>query len=195
MGTGGSRYGAGRPGWHVKAEDCLKIEVRDWLRIGGFEPDDYGTMFLRKGKAVRYRVDGDADMLTLNHDLTGRQIEQRVPVTRTPCNYGGTRLWFACPWCSRRLAILFLGSDGFGCHQCSKVAYASQSEDKMDRAWRKQRKIERRLGDHHERPEGMHFRTYLRLKGQIAQCETQRLEVLAAFVDRAGLDRQRFTSP
>lgn len=184
MGKGGSRYGAGRPGWHIKAEECLKVNVRDWLRVGGFERDDCGTMYLGKGSAVRYRVDGDASTLTLEHVLTGRAMEQRVPLTSTPCHYGGARPWLACPQCSRRVAILFLGTEGFGCRQCSNVAYASQSEDKMDRAWRKQRKIERRLGAHHTQPEGMQFRTYLRLKGLIAQCETRRLEVLAAFVDR-----------
>ena len=185
MGKGGPRRGAGRPGWKIKAEDCLKISVRDWLRIGGFDADDYGTMYPRTGCAVRYRVDGDASSLTLAHELTGRAIEQRVPLQRTPLHYGGERPWFACPRCSRRAAIFFLGADGiFGCRRCSNVSYASQSEDSVDRAWRKQRKIERRLGADHTQPEGMQFRTYLRLKRLIAQCEMRRLEVLAAFVDR-----------
>lgn len=184
MGKGGSRWGAGRPGWHVKAEACVKLDVRALQRMGGFEPGDYGTWYLRDRKAVHYRVDDDADALTLNHDLTGRTMEQRVPLTRTSCPYGGERPWFACPKCSRRVAMLFLGTEGFGCRKCSNIAYASQSEDKVDRAWRKQHKIERHLGPGHTQPEGMQFRTYSRMKGQIAQCETQRLEVLAAFVDR-----------
>lgn len=184
MGKGGSRYGAGRPGWRIKAEDCVKIDVRGRHRWGGFEPGDYGTMHLRKGKTVRYRVDDDAGALTLTHDLAGSPMEQRVPLQRTALHYGGSRLWFTCPRCPRRVAILFLGADGFGCRQCSMVAYSSQSEDKVDRAWRRQSKIERRFGPGHTQPEGMQFRTYRRLKDQIAQCETRRLEVLAAFVDR-----------
>jgi hypothetical protein len=186
---GGSRYGAGRPGWHVKAERCRSLDVREWQRTGGLYPGNYGTRYFEDRTCTRYCVEVDA--VTLNHDLTGRAMEQRVPLTRTPCHYGGERPWFACPRCSRRAAILFLGAGGFGCRLCSNVAYASQSEDKMDRAWRKQRKIECLLGIGHTRPEGMQFRTYSRLKGQLARCETRRLEVLAGFVDRSRTGRGR----
>ena len=61
----------------------------------------------------------------------------------------------------------------------------------MDRAWRKQRKIERRLGVDHMRPVGMRHSTYSRLKGKLVQCEAQRLDVLAAFVDRTQANRGR----
>ena len=53
------------------------------------------------------------------------------------------------------MAVLYLrAATGFSCRKCAKVAYLSQSEDVIARAWRKQSKIERRLGIHRTRPEG-----------------------------------------
>ena len=34
MGTGGTRYGAGRPAQHAKAEHCKRLDVRRWHREG-----------------------------------------------------------------------------------------------------------------------------------------------------------------
>lgn len=49
----------------------------------------------------------------------------------------------------------------------------------MGRAWRKQAKIERRLGEDWRRPKGVHHRTHERLLEQIAECEEKRDLALA----------------
>ena len=183
MSKGGSRHGAGRPGWHVKAEDCRQLDVREWQRFRCLEPSACGTWYFDDRVSVDYRVGAEA--VALRHDLAGRPMEQRVPITRTACHYGGERPWFGCPTCGKRVAVLYLRRrSGFACRKCSTVAYASQREDAITRSWRRQSKIERRLGAHHARPDGMRQTTYTALTRKIVQCEQQRAAALLVALRR-----------
>ena len=53
-------------------------------------------------------------------------IRERIPLTSTNCHGGGHRLWFLCPGCRSRRAILYLGQELFRCRRCHGLAYASQ---------------------------------------------------------------------
>ena len=44
----------------------------------------------------------------------------------TSCNYGGNRLWFECPKCSRRAGVLYLDKDAFHCRTCLGLGYRTQ---------------------------------------------------------------------
>ena len=114
------------------------------------------------------------DAVTLFYSLNGRPMRHTVPLERTPCHYGGSRPWFNCPRCWRRVAVLYLRSSGFACRHCQRVTYASQSDDAVGRAWRRQAKLEARLGEHWQRPKGMHHRTRERLLEGIFECEGAR---------------------
>ena len=185
MGRGGWRYGAGRPGWHVKAEHCLSLDVRRLHR----------ERLLRSGASFAWRWHADGESLgsislrvesaalVLSYALNGEPMSQPVAILRTRCYYGGSRPWFACPRCTRRCAVLYLRA-GFECRKCSGVVYASQSDDAIGRAWRKQWRVERRLGDDWRRPKGMHRATYERLLAAIMECEERRDASLADFVLR-----------
>jgi len=185
MGRGGWRYGAGRPGWHVKAEHCLSLDVRRLHR----------ERLLRSGASFAWRWHADGESLgsislrvesaalVLSYALNGEPMSQPVAILRTRCYYGGSRPWFACPRCTRRCAVLYLRA-GFECRKCSRVVYASQSDDAIGRAWRKQWRVERRLGDDWRRPKGMHRATYERLLAAIMECEERRDASLADFVLR-----------
>ena len=49
----------------------------------------------------------------------------------TPCNYGGRRVWFLCPICYRRRALLYCGQDGyFKCRNCANLNYRSSQKGK-----------------------------------------------------------------
>ena len=87
-----------------------------------------------------------------------------------------------CPRCGRRVAKLYLRSRYFECRYCHRLSYASQSDDAMGRAWRKQYKVEAKLGEHWQRPKFMHHSTHEKLMGVILQCEEQRDRALAVFV-------------
>ena len=183
MGSGGSRYGAGRPGWHVKAEHCRQLDVRRWQRDGLLRPGVSTGWAWTDGEtgeqlaSIGFNVTADAVLLA--YTLNGTPMRQRVALDRTPCHYGGARPWFRCPRCAGRVAVLYLRTNGFACRRCQRVAYASQSGDELDRAWRRQRKAETKLGENWQRPKGMHGTTHRRLLSIIWDCEERRNVALA----------------
>jgi hypothetical protein len=52
-----------------------------------------------------------------------------------------------------------------------RLAYASEAEDPVGRLWRKQRKLEAKLGKDYQRPKGMRLRTYERIQMKIKAVE------------------------
>jgi hypothetical protein len=165
--------------------------VRQWAKRGLLYPGCSGTWSWRNTSTgehsgtIRFRIETDAAVL--DYLLDGDPRQQRVLVLRTPCNYGGTRPWFACPHCRARVAVLFMRRGGFYCRNCADVAYCSQSEDAIGRAWRMQRKAEARLGQDLERPKGMHGKTYERLLEAIFRSERVREAELVIAMARLGI--------
>lgn len=196
MGKGGYRWNAGRPGWHVKAEHCRRIEAGRWGREGIFNAGRAGGWAWKDADtgetlaSIGYRGQGRA--VVLNFAVNGQPVTQHITELRTACHYGGSRSWFECPRCRRRVGVLFLrGAAGFVCRHCGGVAYSSQSEDECGRSWRKQHKAERCLLDGWRRPKGMHRATRAKLLEIIWACEERRDDALAAYVARhfpGGLD-------
>ena len=69
---------------------------------------------------------------------------QDIPVTSTPCFYGGVRVWLRCPvvskglLCENRVGKLYLPPGGrvFGCRHCHDLTYEScQKSHKYDRVF------------------------------------------------------------
>ena len=186
MGTGGSRHGAGRRATHVKAEHCRRIDVRRWQRegilhagrAGGWQWTDPDTG--KQTAAIGYRANGGS--VTLNYSIDGEPRTQVVWLSETACNYGGARQWFTCPIRGERVAVLFLTAGRFACRHCQRIAYGSQSGDPIDRTWRKQAKVEAKLGPNWVRPKGMHATTRDRLLSIIWQCEERREVALSAHI-------------
>lgn len=185
MSRGGWRYGAGRPGWHVKAEHCRRLEVARLHRERLLRPEVSCTWaWHADGESLgSIGIRAEADAVLLSYTLDGASVHQRVVIQRTPCNYGGSRPWFACPRCARRVGVLYLRSR-FACRRCSRVVYASQSEDALGRTWRKQQRAEARLDKNWRRPKGMHRTTHQRLVAVIIECEQRRDNALYAFALR-----------
>jgi len=189
MARGGSRYGAGRPGWHVKAEHCLKLDVRDLARRKLLAGGSFIWSWTKTESGERsgsISIGSFVGSLRLNYTLDGTPMQQTVMLDRTGCNYGGTRPWFRCPRCQQRVGVLFLRS-GFLCRHCGRVAYGSQADDAIGRGWRRQSKIERRLGANWARPKGMHHATHERLLDGIFDCEEHRDMALAGYMVQHGL--------
>jgi len=61
-------------------------------------------------------------------------MDCKVELATTPCNYGDKRYWFICPltkngkYCGRRVGVLFSIGKWFGCRHCGEIAYAKQME-------------------------------------------------------------------
>jgi len=187
MPRGGTRYGAGRPGWHRKAEASLSLDVRRLARMDYLRPgtsygwtwrDSYGDVVGRLGVNVP-----DPFHLLLSYRWTpyggdSQHVFCNVPLCRTPCNYGASRVWFRCPRCDQRCALIYFGAPGgqYGCRKCARVAYTSQSENRMDRLYRKQQKLQKRLARGTEewnwqKPKGMHRSHYERVVAEILAVE------------------------
>ncbi len=62
--------------------------------------------------------------------------DTKVDLVTTPCNLGGSRYWFVCPLCGRRVAGLYLppGSVHFWCRRCYGLSYLSRNRGKIE-AW------------------------------------------------------------
>ena len=115
---------------------------------------------------------------------TWENIEERISITTTPCNYGGHRKWFLCPGCGHRVAILY-GGKYFRCRSCLNLSYACQQETTPFRLFRKVRKIRSILGagpDTDEpifvKPKGMHQKTFDRLKEEAYKANEQAWEAM-----------------
>lgn len=188
MARGGSRYGAGRPGWKLKAEQSLPLDIRkmhragvlrDWY-VGGWRwTDSYSG---EQCASIGLRTERDS--LTLNYSTGGEPRKQHVRIDRTRCHFGGERPWFICPVRGERVAVLYMRAGRFACRHCQRIAYLSQSDDVVGSAWRKQRKVEAKLGPNYRRPKGMHDTTHEHLLSLIARCEETKDLALEASLAR-----------
>lgn len=138
----------------------------NWNRGG--EPD--GSMNVKAG----------IDTVTFTYSCTvnGGEpeiIEQHIQVERTPCHFGGSRPWFTCPVCFNRVGVLVGAGRLFKCRKCYRLPYMCQMESRSDRASRRIRKIQKRLGNEEwqnvidiwfPKPKGMHWKTYNRIVAQ-----------------------------
>lgn len=172
-------YGSGRRWGKEKTSDMRPLDVRKLQREGLLTPDrTFGWCWTRNGEevaSIQIRTDIDRVILNFRSRSNGGEwqpMEYPVYLKSTPCNFGGRRAWFLCParGCGRRVAILFGGSI-FACRHCHKLAYECQRETADDRAMRRADTIRRRLGWeagianlNGDKPKGMHWRTFERLK-------------------------------
>lgn len=121
-------YGSGRRWSSCKdtTSGYLRLDVR-WLQrkgllwAGGYFPLTWSRNGEPSG-SINLRSETDRVILRYRHrrfDEPWKQQEYPVMLAWTPCNYGGTRVWFRCPirGCGRRVAILY-GSGIFACRQC-----------------------------------------------------------------------------
>jgi hypothetical protein len=174
----------------------LSLDVR-WLgRIGALQPGAVAVpSWTFRGEPSGHivtRMNRDGDRLTLDYktratgetDWTPRMVH--VWLDATPCHYGGERLWFRCPHCQSRRAVLFSTGGVFACRQCHDLAYTSTREDAMNRSYRRIGTLQQRLGgggygvpvwDIPGKPPRMHWQTYARLVAQL-RAEQERNDVM-----------------
>lgn len=137
MAHGGYQCGAGRPAQRGRIEDAKFIDATRWHRIGLLEAGEEGRVYANWHGEPPLAYSALRDAVVLAFAIDGRAIEQRIAVARTPCQFGGARVWFACPRCDGRAARLYLGGDGFRCRSCARLSYASQRDSVNVRALRR----------------------------------------------------------
>ena len=184
-------------------EGCNSIDVRRWHRSGQMRAGQYIlSSWTRGGKPcgdISVRTEADAVVLMFRsqcaQDNEWKSVEQRVPITWTACHLGGRRPWFVCSsnsnGCGRRVALLYGAGEKFACRHCYRLAYASQQEALHHRGLGKAQKIRIRLGGSPnmleafpEKPKGLHWRTYDRLRRAHDLAQEHSMIGLMQFIDR-----------
>lgn len=172
----------------AKNELCPRLDVYYLRRQGLLAPGRISTLTWSWANAQRVALSAQLTVQD-DHLVVGIRPRQVVMLTTTPCHYGGQRHWLVCPACDGRAAILHLRGTSFLCRACGLVAYASQSEDRIARAWRQQEKVERRIGTFGApKPKGMHWATFERLRQERLHWDMVRDELLVE------VGRRRFPS-
>lgn len=174
-------FGSGRPGGRPIGEHMLRLDVRflhrkNWLRPGLVFSLNW-TWHDEPAGSISVFTNTDSIRL-MYRTKDGEQVDELVDLDRTPCTYGGTRPWFRCPRCGRRVGVLF-GGRRFWCRHCHGIAYAVENEDKISRLLRRSNKLRERVqasaGTAYPvtfKPKGMHQKTFDRIRWEIQELET-----------------------
>jgi len=188
-------YGSGRQWGRSKAEDMLRLDVLRLYKKGCLDPG-YWTWRWQwsSGQESTINIIASGDKLRLSFRTRSgggewEEVEQDVPLDWTPCHFGGTRPWFYCPRCGRRVGVLY-GGKRFYCRTCHRLAYRCQSETKQDRILRQAHKMKGRLGGDigagaiPAKPKWMRWKTYDRI---LSQSEELYLHSLIMAVGQLGI--------
>ena len=197
-------FGSGRPSGRSTVEACRSIDVNRLQREGCLRPGWIGGwQWTRDGEkvaSINLRAEYDRLHLTYRVRICGGEWEdvaETVRIVRVACHLGGTRPYFICPGvvngiaCGRRVTKLHGPGRYFLCRYCYRLAYASQSESRWDRAVRRAKKIRQRLGGDPDiaapfpkKPRGMWRRTYQQLREQAFEAKMEGDEAFALSVGR-----------
>lgn len=130
----------------TEADGLLKIEIW-WLRKhnylfgykgGTIEWTDRWMERSRVGIIVSTPAEDGMPYVRLQYTLTDlvtaekRDLDYRLRLDTTPCNFGGKRYWFVCSAsiegipCLRRVGVLYKDGDYFACRHCYSLTYASR---------------------------------------------------------------------
>ncbi len=117
--------------------------------------------------------------LTLQYLYGEKKVQQRIPVSWTPCNYGGKRIWFTCPHCWGRCAVLYEMGQHYGCRKCAGVVHKSNAQDDIKRKINKAARLRVKIGAlpapaydlPKYKPIHMHYRTWKQIKADIYTLE------------------------
>jgi len=169
-------FSSGRSGWRRKVESQHAVDIRWMKRKGWLNNGCAGTQtWSCRGEetgSISYRVSTDTITLIYKHrehDGEWEQVDVSINLEYTYCNYGGTRVWMRCPCCMRRCAKVYIAGKNPACRKCYNLAYYSEAETQLDRAMRRARKVQEKLGykggnldEWIFKPKGMHQKTYER---------------------------------
>lgn len=109
-----------------------------WGRSGGISWSS-GISAEKRGVGVETSISGYDGYLRLRYIQTDQRtgakssFDYTIPLTTTPCYFGGVRYWFLChsersgASCARRVGVLYKNGDYFACRHCSNITYFSKT--------------------------------------------------------------------
>jgi len=136
----------GRYYWSKKQEVDYLIKIQVWWlkKYGYLDGWSRGTIkwtdgFSKTESSIGIEVSLLVDSMCLNYTQTGddgvqENFNYNIPLTTTPCHFGGRRYWFVCPWqvngeyCGRRVGVLYKSGKYFACRHCYNLTYSSKNK-------------------------------------------------------------------
>jgi hypothetical protein len=178
-------------------ESSLSLDIRWLKRKGLLIPGLNITLSWSRGDTIITNIETtvyDNYLLLIYTFKKTKNIEQKIYFTYTPCNYGGTRIWFQCPSCNRRCALIYIQEKYFACRICCGLTYRTCNETPIYRRFSKANKLRKRLGAQAGalnsfpsiKPKGMHKTTWLMIRIEILNIERKGLAELYRML---GVDR------
>ena len=164
--------------WNKKTttDEVKRIDIRYMKKQGLLKPNTAGTLnWSVRGEpsgSISYSCFTDYLRLNFKHrdqDGAWKPIEQHIRFDRTPCHFGGERLWFRCPHCGKRVGLLYAAGKLFLCRHCYQLPYSSQNSGYTDNLIEQKHKLGERIFQHYEfgegwgKKKGIHWSTFKRL--------------------------------
>ncbi len=177
-------FGSGRSSGMPVVESGLTLDINHLIRKRFIIPGKhvYGgirwtnTTTGKKTAEIGYEaamLPDEANWVRLHYTVNSQPMDYRVWLTTSPCNYGGIRWWWLCPFKALMVSKLYLppGGKTFASRKAYRLPYRSQRQAGIDRTHQQQARIFEKLGakyDYYDgfippRPKGMHTKTYNRL--------------------------------
>jgi hypothetical protein len=115
----------------VTTEGLPRLDVRALAHAGALRPGTVTRIRWGPDAAIATVVPPDrTGVLVLRYDvgIGSRRlllVEESLCLVTAPCTFGGVRVWFACPGCGARCAVLYSPGGLFRCRACHRLAYVS----------------------------------------------------------------------
>lgn len=202
-------YGYGGKKSKSSTSDCMAIDIRVLQRAKRLTPGEaitWSWTTKSRGKVTNSSIGIKVlttDQLELIYTRTSNGVKTPVNDFVFLCfsgtNYGKDRAWFSCPWCSKRVALLYMSGSSFLCRHCHNLTYRSCQES-GNAILMKERKMNRVLtilkNDkksgfdamyyNPRRPKGMHWSTWMRLKREFEDVQLGHIQALTDSMSRLG---------
>src|ERR1022692_714991 len=143
---------SGRKRKHTIIDDCIVLDLAQFKKMKMLHPGTYTlaqknhvTNFIKEtDHTYTFKMYVAPDCITLSYQAVDTEQEyihlHPLSLTQTPCNYGGSRLWFLAPCCGQRVRVLYinprqrtLASIKPQCRDCMDLHYKSQMSSYIER--------------------------------------------------------------
>jgi hypothetical protein len=189
-------------------EDFRNIDIREFNQRGWLNNKEFSTLtWSRRGEKiasvqflVRTRVQFPEETPNIRMKYNVRknagdwqELDYKINLTTTECNFGGIRYWFICPDCNKRVCVLY-ADIMFKCRACLGIVHRSRNESALDQATMRLKKEKDNLWPELDlslfdsvrslyRPKWMRNRTYIKKKIELLRLETNLTNLM---IDRFG---------
>jgi hypothetical protein len=135
-------------------EDFRNIDIREFNQRGWLNNKEPSTLtWSRRGEKiasvqflVRTPVQFPEEIPNIRMRYNVRknagawqELDYKISLTTTECNFGGLRYWFICPDCNKRVCVLY-ADILFKCRTCLGIVHKSRNESALDQATRRLKK-------------------------------------------------------